>query len=153
MTKFIDFDEISVHSKADASPGLLLWRTYLVWKRKIEISLLPHEITHMQFVLLAGLGYLAKNGALVTQQSLAKFTCCDVTMTSQVLRGLEKKGLIQRIQKEGDERAKYPQVTLSGLAKLKKAMKDVEAVDAQFFGVLGKKTQGFVRNLQMMLDA
>jgi len=152
MTMFIDFKQLSEYRTADESPGFLLWRTYLVWKRKIEASLAPHDLTHIQFVLLAGLGYLAKDGALVAQNNLAKFTCCDVTMTSQVLRGLEKKRLLQRIQKKGDERAKYPQLTPLGLEKLKVAMKDVEATDKKFFGVLGGDTPAFSQHLRLLLS-
>lgn len=152
MTRFIDFKELSVYQTADQSPGFLLWRVHLVWKRGIEAALAVHDLTHVQFVLLAGLGYLAKDGSAVAQNDLAKLTYCDVTMTSQVLRGLEKKDLIKRVHKEGDVRAKYPTLTPSGLAKLKVAMKDVEAVDKKFFGVLGQDIQPFIRNLQLMLS-
>lgn len=91
MLKFIDFKELSVHKTADDSPGFLLWRVYFVWKRNIEAALAPYDLTHVQFVLLAAIGYLAKDGSVVSQRDLAQFTACDVTMTSQVVRGLEKK--------------------------------------------------------------
>lgn len=136
--RFIDFDELSRYKEAENSPGFLFWKVHLLWKRKVEAALAKHDLTHAQFVLLAGIGYLAKDGAVVTQHDLAKLTFCDVTMTSQVIRTLEKKELIMRIQKEGDTRAKYPTVTPHGLKRLQSAMKSVEDIDEKFFGALAK---------------
>jgi DNA-binding MarR family transcriptional regulator len=151
MTRFIDFEQLSRYRSADDSPGLQLWRTQQLWRRTIEAALAPHELTHTQFVLLAAVGYLAKDGAAVAQTDLAKFTSCDVTMTSQVVRGLEAKGLMVRIQKKDDARAKYPQLTPAGLAKLKKAMRDVEAADEAFFAQLGSKSGQFLKCLKLLL--
>lgn len=148
----IDFEKLSRYKTADESPGFLLWRTHLAWKKKIEAALAPHAITHIQFVLLAGLSYLTKEGVDVTQHELASFTHCDKTMTSQVLRKLEKLNLITRTHKEGDERAKYPSVTPLGLKKLKAAMKDVEAADTLFFGRLEKDTPRFIKDLNALLS-
>lgn len=150
-TRFINFKDISVYQVAEESPGFLLWKTHLIWKRKIEAALMSHELTHAQFVLLAALGYLAQDGGLVRQNDLAKFTSCDVTMTSQVLRTLEKKSLIERIQKQGDDRAKYPQLKKAGREKLTAAIKDVEAVDEIFFNVLGDKKSDLINSFHVLL--
>ena len=72
--------------------GFLLYSSYFAWKRKIESTLLPHDLTHVQFMLLMTLGFLKKDGADVSQNDLAKFLSFDVTMTSKVLRALEKEG-------------------------------------------------------------
>jgi len=133
------------------SPGFLLWRTHLVWKRKIEATLLKYDLTHIQFVLLTGLWFLTQNGELITQQTLSKFTYCDVNMTSQVLRVLEKKGWILRVRKEGDERGKYPTLTNEGSSILKKCLPKVEEVDQEFFGVLKKEQLPFQKHLKMLL--
>ena len=61
------------------------------------------------------------------------------------------KGLIKRIQKEGDERAKYPHLTPKGLEKLKKAMKAVENADAKFFDPLGNDVNRLVKQLRGLL--
>lgn len=152
MNKKIAFEKLSIYRSADQSPGFLLWRVHAVWRRQIEAALAEHDLTHIQFVLLAGLAYLTKDGAAVTQNDVAALTHCDVTMTSQVLRGLEKKGLITRTTRATDERAKYPAVTPQGLKTLKGAMKDVEAVDENFFSTLGSSKQNFIENLQRLLS-
>ncbi|NDE82109.1 MAG: MarR family transcriptional regulator, partial [Chlamydiia bacterium] len=97
-TNWINMNEVS---------GFLLYSAYFAWKRKIESTLLPHDLTHVQFMLLMTLGFLKKDGADVSQNDLAKFLSFDVTMTSQVLRALEKRGLLKRSQKAGDERSKF----------------------------------------------
>ncbi len=40
--------------------GFLLYSAYFAWKRKIESTLLPHDLTHVQFMLLMTLGFLKK---------------------------------------------------------------------------------------------
>ncbi len=143
--------DVSQYQDAEASPGFLLWRTHMIWKRKIEASLTSHDLTHIQFVLLAGLGYLTKHGEAVAQNQLAHFTHCDVTMTSQVLRSLEKKGFIARTHKADDDRAKYPHLTAEGFKKIKAAMQTVESTDKAFFNKLKEKQTDFKDGLKRLL--
>ena len=105
--------------------GFLLYSAYFGWKSKIESTLLPHDLTHVQFMLLMTLGFLKKDGADVSQNYLAKFLSFDVTMTSQVLGALEQRGLLKRSQKEGDERSKFSELTDAGVAKIQGAAKDL----------------------------
>lgn len=145
--------ELSRFATAQESPGFLLWQVYLVWKRKIEACLEPFDLTHIQFVLLAGLAYLKKNNVDISQVELATFTQCDVAMTSQVLRTLVKKQLIERYQKSGDERAKYPKLTDKGLKILKATIKEVEALDHNFFNNVGADYDVFLLCLQKLVNA
>ena len=71
-------------------------------------------------------------------------------MTSQVLRMLEKKGLIKRIQIEGNEKSKFPQVTTKGAKLIEKAIPIVEKIDYDFFGVLGRQTSSYVNIFQKL---
>ena len=43
----------------DESPGFLLWRVTLRWQRVIAAALRPLGLTHVQFVLLASVWWLA----------------------------------------------------------------------------------------------
>lgn len=110
---------------------------------KIESTLLPHELTHVQFILLMSLGFLKQDGADVQQNDLAKFLSFDVTMTSQLLRTLEKRGLMKRSQKEGDERSKFSDLTDERQRKIQIAAKDLLKAEDSFFASLGKNKQGF----------
>lgn len=132
----IKWNEISKHEKSADSPGFLLWKTQIIWRRIIEKKLREHNLTHPQFVVLASVAYLTKNKQSITQVELASHTSCDINTTSQVLRGLESKELIKRINQFGNEKAKYPFLTEEGNRVLKSAIKTVEDTDHDFFSPL-----------------
>ena len=92
---------------ADDSPGLLLWQVTNRWQAAIRAALKPYGLTHVQFVLLASLTWLAgiDNGGPVTQRELADQAATDPMMTSQVLRALEQRSLVSRSAHPVDRRA------------------------------------------------
>lgn len=138
------WQKISKFKTSNESPGFLLWKTQLTWKRLIEKSLITHGLTHSQFVILASTEYLTKDGKHVTQVELAKHTAFDINTASQVLRSLEKNGLIIRISKPGNEKSKYPHLTELGYQTLGPAIKTVESVDDVFFsGLAPSELDGF----------
>lgn len=53
------------------------------------------------------------------------------------MRTLEKKGLIERQKREGDERSKFPHLTKQGAALVEQAIPLVERIDHLFFDQLG----------------
>ncbi|WP_018684969.1 MarR family winged helix-turn-helix transcriptional regulator [Actinokineospora enzanensis] len=116
-----------------ASPGLLLWRATLRWQRDIAAALAPLDLTHVQFVLLASTWWLDGQGEVPNQLSLARFAGVDIKMASQVLAGLERKGLVERAPDPSDLRAKHVRITAAGRAAAPEAVAAVEAVDAAFF--------------------
>ena len=116
------------------SPGLLLWRVTLRWKREIVAALAPLDLTHAQFVLLASAWWLGKHRPeLPSQREIADQAATDPMMTSQVLRALEKRGLVTREVDPADARSRRIAVTAEGAALAPQAIKVVEAVDADFF--------------------
>src|SRR5947208_15726583 len=84
------------------SPGFLLWHATLRWQRDIALSLAPLGLTHVQFVLLACTWWLNEQGRHHSQITLAGFAGTDVKMTSEVLRNLERKGLLERSDSNSD---------------------------------------------------
>ena len=138
MNKNINFKKISVHDTPDRSPGFLLWHISTSWRSSIETILKPISLTHPQFVVLATLGWLTRKGDRVTQAAIGKMAGLDPNTTSQIIRGLEQKGLIKREQ-SSDGRAKNPILTTKGNEILTKALPTVEATDTHFFSSLGKK--------------
>jgi DNA-binding MarR family transcriptional regulator len=115
------------------SPGFLLWHATLRWQRDIAAALTPLGLTHVQFVLLACAWWLNGQGEHPNQLALARQAGTDVKMTSQVLRALESKGLIEREVDPADTRAKRLRVTDSGTVLAPRAIAAVEQVDARFF--------------------
>jgi DNA-binding MarR family transcriptional regulator len=115
------------------SPGFLLWRATLRWQRMVAAALSTMDLTHVQFVLLAGAWWLNRQGEEPNQLAIARQAGTDVKMTSQVLRTLEVKGLIERYTDAGDTRAKRVRVTARGGELAPKAIAAVERADAEFF--------------------
>jgi DNA-binding MarR family transcriptional regulator len=111
----------------------VLWRATLAWQREMRAALAPHDLTHVQFVLLASLWWLSEHGDPPTQKELADQAGTDAMMTSQVLRKLEAAGLVERNPHPRDSRARLLAVTRQGREKLQGALQDVEAADARFF--------------------
>ncbi|MBS0654927.1 MAG: MarR family transcriptional regulator [Verrucomicrobia bacterium] len=135
----IPWKRISQFEGPEESPGFLLWQVSTKWRRLVEAALAQVGLTHPQFVLLACLGWLTRNQGDVSQVELARYCKMDSTMTSQVLRTLEKKGYIERRLREGNERSKFPAVTESGSRLIAQAIPLVEEVDRHFFQKLGPK--------------
>ncbi|MFH8789134.1 MarR family winged helix-turn-helix transcriptional regulator [Streptomyces roseoverticillatus] len=96
------------------SPGFLLWHATLRWQRDVAAVLGPLGLTHVQFVLLACTWWLNTHDEQPNQLALARQAGTDVKMTSQVLRALEAKGLIERKTDPADTRAKRLHVTSTG---------------------------------------
>lgn len=115
----------------EQSPGFLLWHMTNAWQRSVRAALAPHELTHVQFVLLATLVSLAD--AQVTQRQLADAAATDVMMTSQVIRGLESRGLVTRSPHPEDGRAVLVASTAEGRAVVNAANNAVEEADGRFF--------------------
>jgi DNA-binding MarR family transcriptional regulator len=121
----------------EQSPGFLLWRVTLLWQRRIRSVLEPHQLTHVQFVLLASLWWLTEHDdRLPTQARLAQQAGTDPMMTSQVTRKLETRGLLERAFDPTDSRARRLRLTAAGRALVARALPDVEAADSEFFSAL-----------------
>jgi len=99
----------------------------------MRAALGPHGLTHVQFVLLAVTGWLTRTGDVVTQIQVAEAAGTDEMMTSQVLRTLEKNGLIRREPHPTDARARRLVVTDAGRSTVAAAIVSVEAADVRFF--------------------
>ena len=129
----------SRHSGPKESPGFLLWQLAMRWQQALRPALAALDLTHAQFVLLASAAYLGTTAAgadgdhPVTQKILADHARLDAVTTSEVLRTLESKGLIERRPHPGDARARAVLVTKAGKALARKAIPAVEEADASYF--------------------
>ncbi|HEV2600659.1 MAG TPA: MarR family transcriptional regulator [Candidatus Babeliales bacterium] len=151
MSDPINFRHISVYQTPDESPGYLLWRVSMQWRTAIEKALKTVSLTHPQFVVLATLGWLTKDGSKVNQVEIGKMASLDPNTTSQILRGLERKKLIKRINSV-DERSKNPMLTPSGKDILTQALPLVEQTDAQFFAKISSdELESFIRLFHQLM--
>ena len=115
--------------------------------------LAAHQLTHVQFVLLASLWWLEDHDDQPpTQARLAEQAGTDPMMTSQVIRKLEARGLLQRTLDPADGTARKLQLTASGRALAASALTDVEAADESYFAAIGDRLDAF-REALSALDA
>lgn len=148
MSERPNFKKISVHDRPKQSPGFLLWHISTSWRSSIEDVLKTFGLTHPQFVVLATTGWLTRSGELATQAAIGKMAALDPNTTSQIIKGLEKKGLIKRAA-SSDGRAKNPQLTPNGNELLAQALPAVEQEDGNFFNTLSpQELEGLVRIFQ-----
>jgi len=132
MNKNVSFRHISEFNQPEQSPGYLLWRISTQWRSLVEKALKEHDLTHPQFVVLASLAWLTQDDKKVSQVDVGRMAGLDPNTTSQILRGLEKKKIIERTQSV-DERSKNPAITVEGRALFKSVLPAVEKVDTIFF--------------------
>ncbi len=127
------------YKSSDDSTGFLLWRVHNYWQRELRKRLAEFDLTHTQFVILASTHWLNLQKNEVTQVDIADHAKTDVMLTSNVIRALEKKELVQRAEHSVDTRAKKVYLTQSGKNILMDSVKKVEAFDEEFFSNLDNK--------------
>lgn len=140
----------SAYPDSTGSPGLALWQVTNAWQRQIRAALVRHELTHVQFVLLASLTWMDRSEP-VTQRKLAEFAGTDAMMTSQVIRTLETKGYVARSPHPADKRAVTVAPSAEGIALANRANIDVEAADSDYFGSLTPEELAMFRKSLHML--
>jgi DNA-binding MarR family transcriptional regulator len=140
----IDWSEASRFHGPEDSPGFLLWQVSSAWRRAIEQALAPLGLTHPQFVALACLGWLTRDGTQIVQATLGRQMRADPNTVSQILRGLEARALVRR-DRGADDRTRRPLLTDEGARLVAQAVPLVEAVDAAFFG--GEDVTALLRRL------
>jgi DNA-binding MarR family transcriptional regulator len=140
-------------SRAGDSTGFLLLQVTMLWQRRVARALRPYGLTQVQYALLASLLWLARSDDSISQVTLARHTKMDITMCSQVLRTLEKVGLLRRQAHARDARVKVLALTPSGARLVRETVPVVEAVDARFFHELGSGLKGFNQLLDRLVSA
>ena len=137
----------SKHSSPRESVGFLFWKVSSHWQREIREALKNLELTHAQFVLLASLVWLSEHHDVVTQQLLSKQSSIDKMVVSDVVRLLESKRYIQRLEHPTDSRAVRLVPTSLGIRTAQKAIQLVEAVDGKFFELTDQEASDFKKTL------
>ncbi len=124
--------------------GYLLWHVVNLWQRRQKEALAPFDLTPVQYLLVSGLAELdASARRPVTQSTLAQHCRTDPMMTSQVLRVLERSGLVERRQDPEDGRAVGVALTDKGREREYDARSAVAEVERGFFAALGEDVPAF----------
>lgn len=124
--------------------GFLLWQITSLWQQEQKKVLQNNfDISHSQYVILASTYWLTLNGEEVTQIKLSHHTKMEPMTVSQILKGLQKIGYINRRPHSEDTRAKAVFLTDEGKKLMEKAIKVIEDLDNKFFAILGKGVNKF----------
>lgn len=111
----------------------MLERVMAHWQRLLRAALTPLELTTAQYHLLVAAAWLSARQSAVRQSDIATHANADAVMTSEVLRTLERRGLVERLAHPTDRRAKSIVVTAAGGALADKAARLVDTIEARFF--------------------
>ena len=121
------------------SVGLQFWKLYQIWQKRIAETLTPVSISHTQFVILATLKWFQEQDVLPTQQQISDVSGIEKMTLSKAIRQLENKSFLVRKISERDSRSFSLLLTKTGKQSLVSAIKKVEAIDLEVFGVLGRE--------------
>lgn len=122
------------------SPGFLLWRVTLQWQRAVRAALEPVGLTHTQFVVLAAVWWLEQEAAEPpSQRRVAELVGIDPMTASQVLRALEGRGHLSRVDGRADARQKLIALSREGVRVAEQAVTLVEEADGVFFATADER--------------
>jgi DNA-binding MarR family transcriptional regulator len=124
----------SKFSDAKISPGFLLWKVSNLHQRLQKKALEPLDLTPSQFSVLACYFFLLKKTESVSQADLCSHAGIDKMLVSDLTKTLLKKGFVKSSKNKTDRRSFDIAVTDEGIRTCNKALKIIEALDANFFG-------------------
>jgi DNA-binding MarR family transcriptional regulator len=133
------------------SPDFLLWQVYSQWQRGKNRALEKYDLTSSQLTLLTAIYWLKRQKQDVTQIMLSKTANVDRMTTSTVLRTLEKKGFVSRVEHATDTRAKTVDLSASGKKITVTALQTVSKYNEKYFSALGKNVKTFNKVLINLL--
>jgi DNA-binding MarR family transcriptional regulator len=127
--------------KPKDSLGYLLWKNTTIWQRRIKAALIPYDISHAQFVIMAVVRWFFENNIDPTQVRIAHLSGLDKMTISKSLKKLAAMNLVSRAEDAHDTRAKTVILTTKGNKLIEKLVAVVDDIDERFFGVLTNKEQ------------
>jgi len=80
----------------------------------VDSNLMQYNITNQQARVVGFIGEKQDEGVTVNQKDIESYLDVTGASVSNLLRGLEKKGFIERIRSPSDDRAKEISLTLKG---------------------------------------
>jgi DNA-binding MarR family transcriptional regulator len=118
----------------DGGLGYALMQAANAWRAELAAALSPMAVTPPQFFVLAALLHAHTHGRPApTQKALSEQTGIDVNTASQVIRGLERRGIVRRRPHPDDSRAVQPLLTESGLELARRCTREARALNRRYF--------------------
>ena len=117
--------------------GYTLLHAAQTWRTEASAVLKPYGLTVPQFLVVMALFRQARHGwAPLTQSEVADRLGMDANTTSQIVRGLERRGILQRTPHPNDARARALALTEAGLDAARDASAAARQFNDRYFAVI-----------------
>jgi DNA-binding MarR family transcriptional regulator len=134
--------------------GYTLMKAAQAWRTEVGVALRPVQLSVPQFLVLMELYRPARHGWPAPSQSgVAGRLGMDANTTSQVVRGLETRGLLRRPPHPDDRRARALELTATGLELARASSAIARGINDLFFGGISSEQQAMLSTLLEQLTA
>jgi len=130
--------------------GYALLHAAQTWRTEATAVLRPHGLTVPQFLIVMALYRQARHDwSPLTQSEVAERLGMDANTTSQIVRGLEKRGILVRRPHPSDARSRVLALTADGIERSRLASADARALNDRYVAVI---TPQQLENLSATLE-
>jgi DNA-binding MarR family transcriptional regulator len=117
--------------------GYALMHAAQTWRTEATAILRPHGLTVPQFLVVMALYRQSRHEwAALTQSEVGTRLGMDANTTSQIVRGLETRGVLARARHPEDARARSLTLTAAGHEIARVASADARALNDRYFSAL-----------------
>jgi DNA-binding MarR family transcriptional regulator len=117
--------------------GYTLMHAAQTWRTEATAVLKPFGLTVPQFLVVMALLRQARHGwAPLSQSEVAERLGMDANTTSQICRGLERRGILYRTAHPGDARARALALTDTGSDTAREASAAARRLNDTYFSVI-----------------
>jgi DNA-binding MarR family transcriptional regulator len=136
--------------------GSLVWHLAMRWRAEVDRALVPFDLTHALYSVLASLHAMTERGGPPTQRELADYTRLQPIYVSKLVRTLETAAHITRQSDSRDSRAVRLALTDPGRKTIVAARSVVAALDRRLTepigGSEGRRTKQLVTTLRELIN-
>jgi len=132
------------------SVGFQFWKLHNKWFKQVNQILKRYHMNHTQFVMMASIAWFEEQGKQPSQAQVSKLMGIDKMAFSKAVRQLETKGMVKREAGKADARIRALSLSKKACVVLPEAMKAVESVDRQVFGILKERKDTFNKILILL---
>jgi len=117
--------------------GYALMHAAQTWRTEATAVLRPHGLTVPQFLVVMALYRQARHDwSPLTQSEVAERLGTDANTTSQIVRGLEKRGILVRRPHPSDARSRVLTLTADGVERSRLASADARSLNDRYFSAI-----------------
>lgn len=117
--------------------GYALMHAAQTWRTEATAVLREHGLTVPQFLVVMALYRQARHDwAPLSQSEVGDRLGMDANTTSQIVRGLEKRGILARQPHPTDARSRVLTLTADGVERARRASADARALGDRYFSVI-----------------